>query len=834
MPHSLPPPESADDPRLDVPLVDLEGLPTRALNFASARQWTTLRDFLSVHPSGFTTERNIGRKTLRETESAITKALGLPWVEAWALLVDPAMRANLSPQGDLSSPAARWARLGRTPRVDEIVLTAVDLPARMRTFLTREGITSTSQLLAYAWPALLEADWLGRVTVPATLDALETALHTLDHPDALASSAHWREALQLMFAELSSESRLVLTQRAGLTGAVLTLKEAGEMLGVTRERARQLEVAGIQQLQRKLAAHHWRVRLEALVHAPWTAWRALGDPFFAAEPDDFPTLTIFLEILETDVRLERFDEQLHATRLDSTQVAALRQRAEQVPHKLTYPFPASELRERFAAALGAWAEYTDTLLPLVEDRWIVEDGKVLSFGSRRHDELRAFLRARGGPVHRSEVESITKAWPDDVVLIDSSMLMLRENIPGWGSWVERAGQLSADFMREQGPERQWSSFELYPLIVESAQTPTWLNPHSLGSLLKESLHVRYLGRHTVSLGEQAGTARVHFDDLTKALLERHGGPMPEAELRALVERERTVKDLTWTGLLRRHPFVLLGEQRVGLMPRDVPGGEEAIARFVTALESSLRVAGKGWSRADLTAFLTTLETPLRQWDEPLARSVVRQSPRFRIGKGSGGPIGLAEWNEVRAPSQVDVLSELVDAGGGLCTVTEATAVIPTNSGEPMPRAQMLLLAAKAGCSVRGEIIRRREAVPAAPALSETLERWLAALPEEAAPHARQLVGLRDSESPSVAVDAWEKRLLAAAETESAIEPMQVQRLARCARELLEREADGDRREAVLAAVRYLCSEVDARNDLIVGGLDDDQGVLEATKELLVG
>ncbi|RYG32033.1 MAG: hypothetical protein EON93_11935, partial [Burkholderiales bacterium] len=198
MTHTLPPPAGADDPRLDLPLASFE-LPARTINFAASRRWRTLREFLSVHPSGFTTERNIGRKTLVETEAAIIKALGLPWIDAWALLVDPAMRANLSPQGDLedpTSPAARWARLGRTPRAHDIVLRTLEVPARMRTFLGREGVNTTGDLLAYAWPALLEADGLGRVTMHASLAALEAALAALDEPNPLASCAHWREALQ--------------------------------------------------------------------------------------------------------------------------------------------------------------------------------------------------------------------------------------------------------------------------------------------------------------------------------------------------------------------------------------------------------------------------------------------------------------------------------------------------------------------------------------------------------------------------------------------------------------------------------------------------------------
>jgi RNA polymerase primary sigma factor len=70
-------------------------------------------------------------------------------------------------------------------------------------------------------------------------------------PDELALEAVGREALERALAALPERAREVLVLRFGLdSGSPRTLEEVGEVMGVSRERARQLERAALAALRR--------------------------------------------------------------------------------------------------------------------------------------------------------------------------------------------------------------------------------------------------------------------------------------------------------------------------------------------------------------------------------------------------------------------------------------------------------------------------------------------------------------------------------------------------------------------------------------------------------
>jgi RNA polymerase primary sigma factor len=70
-------------------------------------------------------------------------------------------------------------------------------------------------------------------------------------PDELAVEAVGREALEQVLQALPERERLVLVLRFGLdSGTPRTLEEVGAVLGVSRERARQVERSALATLRR--------------------------------------------------------------------------------------------------------------------------------------------------------------------------------------------------------------------------------------------------------------------------------------------------------------------------------------------------------------------------------------------------------------------------------------------------------------------------------------------------------------------------------------------------------------------------------------------------------
>src|SRR5690606_19368202 len=250
---------SSEVPILERPLDALFGLPTRTLNWAEQNDVRTIRDLVAVHPDVFAQQRNIGRGSLRETRTALETALGQEWEEAWHALPPPKQgppeleAEETSVDADASAAndgPVRWdTALATIPeKLRAAPLDEVDLPSRMRSYCEQHQITTIEQLLSIPAQRLLEAKNLGRTSLRTTLAALRDYVEMVEHtPEDPSFLEGWKRRLHALEPLL----RLVITRRAGVTGAPEKLESLGEMLGVTRERVRQLEVSALESLARQ-------------------------------------------------------------------------------------------------------------------------------------------------------------------------------------------------------------------------------------------------------------------------------------------------------------------------------------------------------------------------------------------------------------------------------------------------------------------------------------------------------------------------------------------------------------------------------------------------------
>ncbi len=117
-----------------------------------------------------------------------------------------------------------------------------DLPTRVVTYMRTEGIPTIRELAARSKSKLLAAKNLGRSSIPRLVEALRLHLERLEsagRKTAMGLMESWKALLQ----EQDAVRRMAFTRRAGLGGPRETLQSIGETLGVSRERARQLESA---------------------------------------------------------------------------------------------------------------------------------------------------------------------------------------------------------------------------------------------------------------------------------------------------------------------------------------------------------------------------------------------------------------------------------------------------------------------------------------------------------------------------------------------------------------------------------------------------------------
>jgi DNA-directed RNA polymerase alpha subunit len=786
---------------LSLPLAQLE-LPKRMEGYCAREGLQSVRDLVSVTRATLGQAPNLGRLTIAATEQILLRrTTGAPALEesGWDAL------SSVLPEALLQTAALE-----------------LDLPTRMRAYVEREGVKTVGQLLRFPQSALQQAPNLGRRSIR---DTRELLLKLAKAPPT-AWSAHasfwglWRDRL----SGLEPLERLVLTQRSGIHGDARTLLEIGEMLGVTRERVRQIETRAITRARLGGWVGYVCERLTGELDGG-ARWVDELDPAGWFAPIDearLPAFEYFLErFAESAITLGAIEGRYAVVLCTRDELAARWSRAVTTLMKL--PVPAH--REEIERAIGAVARspglariFHDAL----EDRIHLDaERRMIAFGATRGAEVLAFLRQQPGPVSIHDVYAALGRvrFPEEVFYFERGLVGLAAHFPDYEAWKARLVPICVRIM-EQDP-RQWRALDLFEAIGEDALLPDWLTHRHLAEILRRSPEVRYLGRMRVALAGANEEERLKFADVAHEILAAHGEPLELEELRRRITSQTTIGELSFRSMVLHTPFVAVDDERVGLMSRDVPGGTDAIGAFADALALELERSQRGLSGGALAGFVTRSSDVHARWTLPMARSVARSDARFQLSRG--GAVGLSEWDDVRVPTRREVVRAIVEEHGGRAPISTVLARIHAFHGARLERRQLGALAFQAGVRLQGDMLVAGEAQRdrGAPERRAIFESLLARPLEDEAELVRALDAhvamFRRERAAGAPVDDDEAAALAD----------------RC-RALLSRarERDDGSRALAQAAVRYFLLRDDAETDLSAGGLDDDAAMIREVEAKL--
>ncbi len=803
---------------LDTPVERLL-LPARMANFAQATGLRTLRDLAMRHPAELLMERNLGRKSIADARAVIEPLLGMSWEEAsgGAQVEAPGSEGGGPPS------LGPWEALA-TMLPEAALLRSLDdttLPARLRSFAEARGLRTVRELIQVPAAELRSAPNMGRSTLRDGAAAL-ARLATAEGRDVRA--AEWRAILLRALAGLPMRERMVLTQRSGVAGPIPTLAELGTSLGVSRERIRQLEQRGAEELRRGAAEVLGLVGPFAAI-APTFVERLdriseEGIALVNRVEEELPPLAFLLSTVLPESGIHTFEHEGTVYFGKATESVFLEKLGtlQRVCEGLVFPLERAGLEDRLRAGARLTTDELTVLFELVRGAFTEEAGRVVGHGTKRDDAIIAFLRAHGRPVHVSQAAAAAGGrcrMPDEVVWVDRGMVTLPELVPDFLTWRARLGPVVTMLIAEHGEDRQWTTAELLPLLATVADLPEWMNQHALGSVLKNAVGLAYLGRNVVTLASSGASDRSYVLDVVEGVLQAAGAPLPEHALKERVRETRGFAELAWNMLRMRAPFLLLDGGRVGLAPRDVPGGAAATTAFADAAFAWLEGRERGVVARELADFVSTQPDPTCTWDIRLTRSVLRHDGRFRQAQGGG--LGLAAWGETRARTQRQAVEQVL-AGRDRVPLDELIAAVPTVSGDPIPKERLALLVKECGAKLAQGFVVRDLPVRAAPVEPQS---WAMRVPERsAAAFDHYLRDARPAAALREALVQWHADLL---DSDSwAIDRDQVRDLFGRAMRLLDKAPEAPE---VRAAVEYLVCLSDAESDLVVGGLDDDAAVL---------
>lgn len=279
-------------------------LPPRMAAWVRRHGLHRFRDLVLEDPMKLQARRDVGRRAVVATDEILRRHTSLSWRALRNLLLAEARRAHEALKPD-TEVHAMWdtfaAAVPATFR--ELPLRRVDLPARMHTHCEDLKLETLADLLACRESELLTRAHLGRASLRDTVATLRRLFASLSRGStheiaaaessaspsamnmlldrALAPHGNWLALLRARLGKLPPNRRLAFARRAGLDGTPVTLAGLGELLHVSRERARQVELRALDQLGR----HWWPLPFrERLLVALGDGARDLeslaGEPFF--------------------------------------------------------------------------------------------------------------------------------------------------------------------------------------------------------------------------------------------------------------------------------------------------------------------------------------------------------------------------------------------------------------------------------------------------------------------------------------------------------------------------------------------------------------------------
>lgn len=467
--------------------------------------------------------------------------------------------------------------------------------------------------------ALLEGRGLqpGRLDVSphgAAAGLSDTASTLAVAPEEAAGLDSLNAGVESAATLLSDAERQVWVGRLGYRCSQLTLQELADVMGVTRERVRQIEIQAYRKVENQPCWEELAIRLECALMERSTAlflnelsaidaWFAEAPSFATALasvlrhllPDRFDAFQVRGAWVVSRLQQREWNEACQSARAllesqvkDRIDESAVRSRCDQL-----LAGKGEELRDEL------WTEATANAL------WSSRAGqprRLVSLRRGAEDVVRAVLESADEPLHFTEihrraaelvlpaldVRSIQNAAISVGILFNRGTYGIADHCPLADEELALVRAEVEDVVSGGEPARQWHASELCDALLDRGLAfDGRLTKYVVNHALKGSARLVDLRRMVWGLSNewQAGAAaRLDVRQAVIDLLEHEGRPMTTAEVR---ERLTKVRGVNQTFQIHASdPLARIGAGLWGLMYRDVNVREAQalVARIRSALQ----------------------------------------------------------------------------------------------------------------------------------------------------------------------------------------------------------------------------------------------------------
>ena len=538
--------------------------------------------------------------------------------------------------------------------------------------------------------------------------------YTFEHIKEVPLKQHFENSLAL----LSENARLVLEYRTGYKEPIKTLEEVGRLLGVTRERIRQIQKKNISKI---IDTEYWddciAIKIGNLLidrdQPLYLEMLEVEDDWFSGFIGNYQHLAAIIELFsENQIQLLTINGAVVISRISQDDWdslisgfrKSLRAKADErlwTREDIDLTFKA-ELESKGATELLSilWDTFSDTL------QFSIEGEVLVAFGKTGESAVYTVLQQAEAPLHYSEVA----IRATEILGRKVEERLAHNSLPRQGAKLFGRGiyglskfnpisdlickhiRIVVSKMMYEGPlAKQWHVTELLSILKDKFPAlPEDLNLYILNIILEDCDELTYLNKNVWARADsgQKPTDRVDMADAFTKILEDAGKPLKGKEIKARLEAVRGVHESLQIQPTER--MLQIGPDTWGLYERDVKVDTNSISQYLENLYSYLKDKQKGIHVTEVPEFLDEVNLDLEKPESYTLLSLAQQDKRFYMGRAMF--LGLSEWgedtrrytnsqavrkilDEMTKPMSIMEINAKVHSLTGIDTVTTVTGIL---------------------------------------------------------------------------------------------------------------------------------------------------------------
>jgi hypothetical protein len=498
------------------------------------------------------------------------------------------------------------------------------------------------------------------------------------------------ETLQTSFSLLDDRSASVLRQRMGVGGSRKTLEEIASAYSLTRVRVRPLEAKAVKRIVSRMPlwTSRFQLGLEEMLEGRPTPLPLVGlsvlDPWFIGSDKMQKYFGYSLEhfIKGSDLNLLHIEGHAYVSKLRQDEWEEAERSAKVLLASLSKQRSSPVERDVKVVIDSQLNGRGEELRPLL---WEIAtrqayfsqgssgDRVLVSFGAGAEAVVEAVLAESANPLHYSEIAKlcakkgraidmrhVLNATANVGFLLGRGIYGLAKHIDFSQAEQDRILEEVEDMLSES-PGRQWHAAEICDeLEARGLDFQGRLSEYHLNAILRSSKVLAYLKRMVWAANtvDALGTSdRKNIWQAIVGLLRAHGSPMATSDIRECISRDRGLGP--HFQIHQSDPLIRVGENRWGILWRDVPIPESEAEDIVDELISLLERRGKGLHVTEIVPSLKGTNGSLSELDPILLVGLAIR--RQRVKTGHGGYIYLAEWGESRRMTVSQAVEQAFDS-----------------------------------------------------------------------------------------------------------------------------------------------------------------------------